>query len=364
MIDRLLIEADWPNFVLFAKKHFGQFLHFDRKFNQHWFYANQSDKWSVRIIEDPQRGIVGVMQVILVPVKFGSQSTQLAWISNAAVEEDFLHQGSGAFLYLWVYKTFPLVGAMSGNELSGPINNSMAMDIPQVKMRRFIYIHNNRTINLCLPHERKAVKSAYFSLSDKSCRGLVYNWTDLIPDDYDRLWSDFRKKIYCTTERNRQYLNWRYLKAPYTDYRILEMRFDGQLHALAVLKLQPTPEGNACRVLDFFADNDWASEAWVLLAKAVEKEEALFTDFMVIGTVQDEALLKAGYLIADEANGLDAIPHLLSPVEHRKWSNTFHLGGKLAKQDQAWRKQEAVYFTKGDADRDWPTLYDLSLRNN
>jgi len=83
-------------------------------------------------------------------------------------------------------------------------------------------------------------------------------------------------------------------------------------------------------------------------------------DFLVIGSSQDGSLAEAGFQLADETSGLDCVPHLLSPVEHRPWSNTFHLGGALAQGSEAWRKPEAVYFTKGDGDRDWPTAHDLA----
>jgi hypothetical protein len=86
---------------------------------------------------------------------------------------------------------------------------------------------------------------------------------------------------------------------------------------------------------------------------------ALFVDFMVIGSCQNTFLTEGGYLASDEVTELEAIPHLLSPVEQRRWTNTFHMSGHLAKSDEAWRKPEAVYFTKGDGDRDWPTTYYL-----
>ena len=35
------------------------------------------------------------------------------------------------------------------------------------------------------------------------------------------------------------------------------------------------------------------------------------------------------------------------------------VGGALARDDPCWRAPDALYLTKGDGDRDWPTLFDL-----
>lgn len=362
MNNRLLTDNDWPQFALFAEKHFAGFLHNDRLFQEHWFRTPRSDGWAVRILEDSQKGIVGAMMIIIVAAKLGAQDTLLAWISNAAVDDSLRSQGVGAFFYFWVYKTFPLVGAMSGNEISEPINDALGIKIAGLKMRRFIFVHDARALGLCLRQSRSAVLDAHFSPLKPLSIKLTVRWSDNVAPDYDQLWRRFSQKIYCTTIRDRQYLEWRYLRAPYVNYRLLEMRCDSKLHVLAVVRFQTTPEGVVWRVLDFFADEEWATEAWILLSQTAKKERALFTDFMVVGSTHDKYLGDAGFLIADETTGLDAIPHLLSPVEHRKWSNTFHLGGCLAENDRAWRKADAVYFTKGDADRDWPTAFDVTAK--
>lgn len=157
-------------------------------------------------------------------------------------------------------------------------------------------------------------------------------------------------------------MEWRYLQAPHIHYCLVEMRLGGRLHAFAVLRFEPTPSGVVCRVLDMSADQESAVDAWCSVTELAESKGALFTDFMVIGTAQDEYLRDAGFELADAESGLDAIPHLLSPVEHRRWSGTFHMGGCVALADQGWRRPEAIYFTKGDGDRDWPTTYFVAKR--
>jgi len=359
---RSFTDADWPEFKNFASNHFGPSHVTDRAFNEHWFQTSRYDGWAVKVLEDEEGRVAGMMMVIVVRAKFGTSTVPLAWISSAAVEERARMRGTGSQFYLWVYKAFPLVGAMSGNENSLPLNQVLGMEIPGVRMRRFISVHYRQAANLCVPEKRRAVLSAASRIVKRATGALVLWSSGDIPEDYEELWGRFREKIYCTTERDRDYVEWRYLRAPYVNYKLWAMRVDKHLQAFAVVRFQRTPEGMVCRVLDFVSDEEWAAEAWRLVAEKAQAEEALFTDFMVVGSQQDEHLLSAGFLPADADTGLDAIPHLLSPLEHREWNNTFHLGGQLARTDQSWRYPDQVYFTKGDSDRDWPTTHDLVLR--
>ncbi len=351
---RPFTDGDWPQFVAFAERHFGPSHLTDRSFNEHWFRRGE---WTVRVLED-EGTISGMMMTIVVPAKFGETETELAWISSAAVERQVQQRGGGAALYVWAYRSFPLVGAMSSNEDSFPINAVMAQDIEGVAMRRYVWVHDARAERLCLPAGRATVRAAVRRAPTPAGRPTTF-WTDDLPVGYDALWERVRTGLFCTTERRRPYMEWRYRSAPHVRYRLLGVGSETDLHALAVVRVQSTSEGSVVRVVDFIADDRWATFAWQAVAHEAADSGAMFTDFMVIGSWQDEHLREAGFLPADATTGLDALPHLLSPVEHRRWSNTFHLGGRLARVPDAWRHHAAVYFTKGDSDRDWPTTYDL-----
>lgn len=356
---RAMEDGDWPALSAFARTHFGPSHLSERDFNEHWFGPVRHGRWIARVLQADDGRIAGFMLSILVQAKFGDTTAPLAWISNAAVEPEAKQKGAGAQFYLWIYKSFPLVGAMSGNEESLPINSVLGLDIPNTQMKRFIALHSRRTAELCLPEFRHRVLAHSFETGaecDSICSG---RWVTGIPEDYDALWQSARERVFCTTERDRGHMAWRYEKAPYVEYKFLEVRFGSALKALAVVRVQETPAGRVARIVDFVSTAEADRQAWLMVAYHTRRMGAVLTDFMVLGTIYDSALERAGWQLADENTGLDAIPHLLSPVEHRQWTNTFHLGGALARSTSDWRQASAVYFTKGDSDRDWPTTYDL-----
>jgi len=355
---RPFTDDDWPQFVCFAEVYFGQSHPTDRHFNEYWFKHCRFPGWAAQVLEDENGRLAGVQMEIVAPAKFGNQSLDMYWLSNTAVTEEVQSKGGGALLLLWAHKKFPLIAVTSTNDISGPLQDKLAVSVDGLKMRRFIKLLDRRVLDLCPDGQTAPLNALLRTDEEVLAKGIDLSLRQDVPDDYDQLWGRFREAIYCTTERWRPYMEWRY-SAPYINYAFIEIRENGTLRGLAALRLEPTPIGPAGRILDFVADEEFASEVWKAAALTARQQGALFVDFMVIGSCQDVHLANGDYLAANEVAELEAIPHLLSPVEQRRWTNTFHMSGHLAKSDTAWRKPEAVYFTKGDGDRDWPTTYYL-----
>ena len=90
------------------------------------------------------------------------------------------------------------------------------------------------------------------------------------------------------------------------------------------------------------------------------KKNPLFIDFIVFGTKEDRFLKLSGFVLIKEKLK-EIVPNLLSPIENRDWSYSFHIGGYLSNLIGKKHKTK-VWFTKGDGDRDWPTPYEIKRR--
>ena len=163
-------------------------------------------------------------------------------------------------------------------------------------------------------------------------------------------------------ERDLDYMNWRYLKSPYPKYLILVIRAENQeLCGLSVIRFQPTTFGLGARIVDFVARPECKTDIWRHVLHACKEKEALYADFFVMGTGQDQALIESGFIIETDNNCISGIPNLLSPIDYRSWSYTFHISGTLPRQVDNWMDSDKVWFTKGDGDRDWPTVHSIAL---
>jgi hypothetical protein len=364
---RPIREADWPAIRDFADRHFGMSHNTNAAFNEHWFRCRgiapeqeaELDGWAGLVIVDGDR-LLGIMMFIITAAQFAGASSPMAWISTGVVDDEARAVGAGAPLYLWIYKKFPIVGALSGNALSGPINSLMGHEIPGVSMCRHLAVHDERVRGI-LPVEFKGDLSAVFHAGEIPA-ALTWNWESGLPADYNQLWEEFGRTGVFTTDRTPEHYQWRVATAPFMDYRILSIRRHKMLVGMAVVRFQETPAGVACRIIDFIAAPADAAGSFAAVAAACANAGALFSDFHVIGSIFDSALDDGGYRRPETDPALDAVPNLLSPVDHRKWTNTFNIGGQLARKNQEWRSPDGVYFTKADSDRDWPTKYELARR--
>ena len=362
---RPMQSSDWPRFCDFAARHFGMSHNANPTFNQHWFRCRgiapeqeaELDGWSGLVIEDGDR-LLGIMMFIITSAQFNGGSSPMTWISTGVVEDEARAVGAGAPLYMWIYKKFPIVGALSGNALSGPINSLLGHEIPGVSMCRHLAIHDER-IRVILPADFQGDLSAVRHAAEVPS-GLNWNWEVSLPADYNQVWEEFRRTGVFTTDRTPEHYHWRVATAPFMDYRILSIRRHSKLVGMAVVRFQETPEGPACRIIDFIAGPADAAGSFAAVAAACAAAGALFSDFQVIGSIFDTALEDGGYRRPESDPALDAVPNLLSPIDHRKWTNTFNIGGQLARKNQEWRSADQVYFTKADSDRDWPTKYELA----
>lgn len=329
----------------------------DIKFSRFWFY--RAGQWTIRVIKDPDNDIVaGIVFYIQAPARLFDNHTDIYWISTLYVKEEYRSSGAGAKLLLNAYKTLPLLGSMCGNELSIPLSNLLGKTISEEKIRRYIYLLSETSLDFAPANTRKILHQVLIHQTSLQNGSLSTTWVTQFPPkhEYEKLWQEFSAKLNCCVERNIDYIAHRYLDAPYVKYHIIEMRDYMQLVGICVVRFQDTPYGLVARVVDFIAQPLYAQFVWHELLVACKSKNAVFVDFFVLGTFQHNNILAAGWQQANDINHLDELPNLLSPIDYRRWSYSFHIGGFLLKNLNALPKPDEVWFTKGDGDRDWPTV--------
>ena len=67
---------------------------------------------------------------------------------------------------------------------------------------------------------------------------------------------------------------------------------------------------------------------------------------MVVGESQDKYLLELGFKLTNKNRLLKQIPNLLSPLEFRDWSYSFHLGGKLLNKLRTIKSKKGLVYQR------------------
>jgi hypothetical protein len=230
------------------------------------------------------------------------------------------------------------------------------VDVNGLKLRRFICVLLDDCLKITKKESQCKVKRIIYKKPENIGR-YTSKWVKHIPDEFTDIWTDFSKDFSCTVNRDVDYMKHRYITSPYCDYDILTINSPiGKLCGLAVIRLQDTSHGKCARIVDFVSISGCDIDVWRCILLSCLEKKCLFVDFFIMGTSQDKNLLESGFMLETDSNFLKGIPNLLSPIDYRSWTYTFHIGGYLLKElGTEWCDGKKVWFTKGDGDRDWPT---------
>jgi hypothetical protein len=356
-------DNDWNKYKKFISKNLNNSLIKEKNFNKFWF-RKKNGIWSIQLIKRIDGSIALVNLLLETKAIFCGRLTKFTWTSAAFAEKDARISGIFGIMMFNLHRNLPLIGSTCGNKYSLPINQKLGSDIENLKIRRFIYVHKFDCLKIVQKKYKLLIKHQIKFIQYNKDSNIIVKKSKSFPKDTNKLWKNFAKNFECCIQKNHKYLTERYLKSPFQKYNILLFRNKkNKLLGLSIIRLQNTLHGVCSRIVDFMSIQKYEEKIWHATIIECEKNKSLFSDFIVMGTNQDKHLLKAGFQLTSKKNYLDNIPNLLSPIEHRHWSYTFHLGGHLTKKLKGWRNKKKIWFTKGDGDRDFPTPYDIKYNN-
>lgn len=356
---RPFADDDFPALAKFEAAYaHGALLSYRPLFDR--FYRSPWSEGFAGLIAEEDGAIEALALMICVPGKFGDDAVTMTWPAVLLASPRGQAEGVGAQLALRYYRSRDVVPGMNGTEQGNRLKDLLAKSDPAVVMSRFVFLHDGKAAEFCAPDQRDRLLSHHFPDPAAGRAGLSWHWSETIPPDLDALWTGIRGALALTTERNRAVLTWRYVDFPGFSYRFIDIRDGERLTALAVVRFHDTPKGRVCRIVDFIGHPGDSAAAWSAVAEAAAGSGAVYSDFFMVGTPFSDDLLAAGFRPDNSETGLAALPNLLSPIDPRHWIYSFHLGGRLAGENDGWRDPRAVYFTKGDCDRDFPNRHALN----
>jgi len=350
-----LQNSEWDLFNYFVKKNLKKNIVINKKFTKYWF-CEDNKNWQIQICKNKFNKIKAVNMFIKEKVIFNKKKHYIIWTSIAYSEKKFRTKGIVGLMLLNLHRKNPIIVSTCANTNSLPLNNQLGIKIPNLQMKRFIYIHNFECLKLAKKNFRSTLMKNIKFRNFNNNQNLEISWTNKIPLEIDILWKKFSKYFKLCIEKNHRYLKKRYIACPFQKYNFLTIRNNNRLIGFVIIKFQKTKFGNCARIVDFISEKKHLNNILNLTLINCEKKKCLFIH---VGNLFNQYFKKSGFVITNNKNNLDQIPNLLSPIDYRRWSNTFHLGGYLIKNQKHKLNSNDIWFTKGDGDRDWPTYYDI-----
>lgn len=356
MIKKALEDRDLKKFTLFCRKNLPKSFNYNPKFLKFWFkYKN---KWLIDLIK-LNKEIISINLKIRNKGLFNGKNCQIIWTSTAFTKLKRKKDPNIGILLLNIHRENDIVASISPNKFSYDLNNTLGYKIKNISLNRFIYIHNLKFIEILIKDKKKLFSTKDISKISKK-KNIFSFWTKSIPKGYNKLWKEFSSKFKLCVNKDSNYLRRRYLQSPFQKYHLLKIYNNrNKLVGFSIIRYQEQKNVKIARIIEFISTKKYEKDIWKEIIHQNSLNNASISDFFVVGNDQNINLSHIGFKMMNYKNKYFCIPNLMSPLNHRQWSQSFRLGGKKFSPKNI-NNLKKIWFTKGDGDRDHPTIYDVN----
>ena len=334
----------------------------NRKF-YHWQFVESpgsieagGDQSVIAIGQDGE--VLSFLGLVPMSASFGGRPIQAAHLISWLSSPESRGRGVGRKLMTYVSERYDF--------LFGRSVTPAALAIYQRLGFRY-FGHCSRWIAIIDPDEAIALAINPTEISQKRIRARAINATtsnsyhidEQVPPGAAMLSSKVLKDS-MAFDRSNEYLEWRYEKHPYFDYRFLVIGDSSAPDSYAVLRTESVSgrSGKVLRVLEFIAGSD----ASLFLTEAIfayaHDQGCAYVDIFGISERFAVGFIASGGFNSEEEPEI-CLPHLLQP-----WDEDFQPPGVLffGRPNYLADKRigpaddiTKIYISKGDGNMDWPS---------
>lgn len=165
--------------------------------------------------------------------------------------------------------------------------------------------------------------------SGKGNDGVLYKWVNTLDRKrINRFWETVKDQYDILLRRDYEYLNWRYVRKPDTQYYILQAEFDGEISGVAVVRNADLAHGRAGLIMECLARDAVIIDG--LLTRSLLLLSDLKTDYVLCRITSEDNLKRSGFLPRTGLSGEYSICKIFkAPVDEKffrdnaRWHITF-----------------------------------------
>ena len=341
-------QSNMKNLKNFYDKAYGKYhvlknnSHFQWQFKKNPFLKNEE----ISIIVDERNNkIISHLGCIPFKLKIFNSIKKGIWHISFFTLDEYRGKGLGLQLVKFSNRQFDFAMVLSGSEGTESIYHKIG-GFTLGNLKRHVCITQKSKIENFLGIKIPTVQN----VSKYHTKCNMKRIRD-IDRDYDKFWNAVKERYPITTERDRRYVNWRYLKHPLIDYHFLNLEYNDTTVGFAVIRFElKNKEIKAARIVDMIVKKDFEEEL-IFSVKKYCMKKAHFIDFFCTGNFYSKALKKFGFF----NNKLSIkIPSVFNPIDksRRPHINFLYsdlkksINHKILENDSNW------YFVKADSDQD------------
>jgi len=200
-----------------------------------WQFENCTDRRPIVAKEDDC--IVGFNGIMPVKIQCRGKVIKAAWSCDFIVKPEYQRRGIGTSLKQKLDKDWPLIMALGVSKAGKRALNRSGWASYGSAKRYTRLLKGRRRKDRLLARFQNLLSLVLAPRKTSPKDNIETTLNNILPkrSDLDALWRSVESQYEACVVRDWQYLNWRYVDAPYGNYQFLQLSSDKNLKALAVI---------------------------------------------------------------------------------------------------------------------------------
>ena len=292
--------------------------------------------------------IVGMNAIISTPMCGHNHLDRIGWLANTMVRSDFRGRGLGTILVKKTTEDFQLSGSISFKEEAQKILEHLNYKIEKNPMKRFVMIIDDiLSKSLVIKSKKRLFDLLFMEQVNKKRENTGLQTVSSV--NLEKIWAKCKHRYGLATDRNSNFLNWRYSNHPYGKYYFLSI-ISKNPEAALILRVERV-EGlgvKIARIVDIFGMAHEIPFLILELKPWLRHKKIAFADFFC-NRSPDELIFSQSDLVCLPSNEENILPFLFQPL-----NADAHYSEKIAIKIPHNISIKRMYITRGDSDRDRP----------
>ncbi len=220
MLIKKLENNDLKNFISFCKENLPNSFVYNKKFLDYWF-RDKNYKWLIDVVYNKKK-------ICSINIKIENQAIlnkkiyNFYWTSTAFTICKNKKDPNIGLILIDIHKNSDIVGSICPNKYSYSLNESLGRKINNIKLQRYIFLHNKKFLKIIKKDKKIEFKNLSYKRINRY-KNTNSSWVSNIPTGYNNLWKNFSSRFNLCINKNDKFIKKRYLNNKFQDYKFLKV---------------------------------------------------------------------------------------------------------------------------------------------
>jgi hypothetical protein len=300
--------------------------------------------------------LLGILGYVPLPMSFGKNNQiDSVWTLYWMVDKN-APKGLGFLLLKRIKELFTFIGTVNASKLGVTLLKSQGWRFYPRIPRNIVVFDKIKCINMLFNGGKDSDLENFLYRPNKKIKS-EFKAPDINDENYKPDWNLY-PNLSLGVVRSNKYFNWRYIKSPAFDYKIV-INGEPERPAVCVYRIENAfgdSKDKVGRIVDYFFPNDQRGQEQALsllnvVLKHFNDEGCAYSDFFCSNSSSNSIFKKLGGGLEQEKQ---ILPVRIRPVEKKEFYQNFCILTPEGKENII-KDIEYMYITKSDIDGDGPS---------